>query len=355
MSSAHRLACIRVRQRGLTLLELMISLVLGLILVGGIVSVVTANSQINRSTQALSQLQESARMAFELLARDIREAGGTGCSNGAQVANIVRPAGLWWQQDWTGVRGYTGAQAAPGIAFHASQSAQRVNGTDAITVQGLAGTGVALLDQHVPVGTGGGRSVTLQVDAPFNFQSGDIALICDGRQNAIFQVSATNFTNPANLRISFDNLGTTPGNCAVGLGFPTECPEDPTEFGAMYTFGMNAQLTRMGTTTWFIGNNGRPEDGGRSLYRRSIVGGGATLTEEMVPGVTAMQLSFRPDADSADLVPASAVTNWNTVTAVEATLTLTSVDVRVGTNTAEQGRLQRSFTTLIGVRNRLLQ
>ena len=87
-----RLHCLDVRRcRGVTLIELMISMMLGLIVIGGVVSVVLAGKQSYRTNEALSQVQESARTAFELMARDIRQAGANGCGNNDRVANVLKP------------------------------------------------------------------------------------------------------------------------------------------------------------------------------------------------------------------------------------------------------------------------
>ena len=59
------------KQRGFSLVELMIALVLGLMVIGGVTSVFLSNKQSFRTNTALSQVQENSRIAFELMARDI--------------------------------------------------------------------------------------------------------------------------------------------------------------------------------------------------------------------------------------------------------------------------------------------
>lgn len=75
--------------RGFTLIELMIAMVLGLVLIGGVISVLLSNQQTYRTNNALSQLQDNARTAFELLARDIRQAGSTPCGNTSVTSLLV--------------------------------------------------------------------------------------------------------------------------------------------------------------------------------------------------------------------------------------------------------------------------
>ena len=61
--------------RGLTLVELMIAMALGLFLLLGVVSVFLAQRQAYRTNENLAGLQNHARVAFELMAREIRESG----------------------------------------------------------------------------------------------------------------------------------------------------------------------------------------------------------------------------------------------------------------------------------------
>src|SRR5690606_22126939 len=64
------------RMAGLSLVELMIALALGLVVSGAAIGVFLANQQTYRSTESIGRIQESARVAFELMAREVREAAG---------------------------------------------------------------------------------------------------------------------------------------------------------------------------------------------------------------------------------------------------------------------------------------
>lgn len=324
---------------GFTLIEMMISITLGVILVGGVISVVVANGQAYRTNEGLSQIQESSRTAFELLARDIREAGATGCGNGDRIANTLNNTSDWWQAAWTGVRGYDGATASPNVEF-GNGIAQRVAGTDALMLQGIAGNGITI-DNHDPT------SAVIKINQPStNFRSNDILIVCDTSHAAIFQV--TNY-NAANVTVAHNTGTGTVGNCSKGLGFPTNCSSTN---GNTYKFGRNAQIASLYAVTWYIGNNGRPGEGGRSLYRTRLGSAAGSVTEEIVPGITNVVFTFRPNDSAATLTATPA--NWNEVTAVQIRLTTQSTDVRVTTAFDENdGRLSRDFTSIIGLRNRL--
>jgi type IV pilus assembly protein PilW len=71
----------RTRQTGLSLVELMISLVIGLILMLGITQIFIASHAASRLSEGVARAQENGRFALDYLERDIRMAGHTGCVN----------------------------------------------------------------------------------------------------------------------------------------------------------------------------------------------------------------------------------------------------------------------------------
>ena len=79
--SGHNLApnAFSKKQSGLSLIELMIALLLGSILTVALVQIFTSNSQSFRSNQSMARSAESGRIAVDILARAIRNAGFFGC------------------------------------------------------------------------------------------------------------------------------------------------------------------------------------------------------------------------------------------------------------------------------------
>lgn len=319
---------------GFTLVELMVSMLLGLVIIGGATAVIIANRQSYRTNEGLSQLQESARSAFELMARDIRQAGVTGCDSNGRVANVVRTDPVEWWQDWVGMRGFDGDDVDGAVAF-GTDARTRVAGTHSLLLQGLDGNAIA-----VATHTTGSPGVFRLNTPATNIAAGDIVMVCDFRQAAIFVASGY---NSANRDVSYTSSDTGPlRNCSPGLGFPTICSSP----GNAYGYSPNAQLARLMAVDWFVGNNGR--EGGRSLYRQRI---GVDDPEEMVVGVSGMELNYLVEGGNGFVAPP---VNWATVTAIEVRLTLESTEQRVSTDPAEnQGRLERSFTNVITLRNRV--
>lgn len=327
--------------KGFGLVELMVALALGLFLVGGAISVFLTNQQAYRTTEQLSRMQESGRTAVELMARQLREAGGSPCGRGIPTANTINSPGTYWWANWgDGIRGYDNATAAVGVDF-GTGAAERINGTDAVfLVFANANSGAAIVNHDPPA-----ASFDLSTTS-HGLSDGEIVFVCNYRQAAIMQITNAQSTSSTVVH----NTGTgTPGNCSKGLGFPTDCGSP---LGNQYEFS-DGYLVRLAAEIWYVGANGR---GGRSLYRARMAnsaGTPTTVAEEIAEGVTDLQLTYlQVDAAGAlpaDYVDATAVTDWEDVSAARVTLTLQSLQ-NVGTDGTP---LQRQMTYVVTLRNRL--
>lgn len=322
--------------RGFSLVELMIAMVLGLIVIAGAGSVFLASSRTYQTNTALSEVQTNSRIAFELLARDIRNAGQNDCNNNGRVANVLNDQGTDWFANWANaLHGYTGTQADPAVATGTGVG-QRVAGTDSVETLGMGSTGLSV-NQHNPTAAQFKLNNTTT-----NLQGGDLIMVCDQDHAAMLQVT----TYSSSSVTVTHNPGTgTPGNCSKGLGWPTSC----TTNGNPYAFLPNSIIAKLQASDWYIGNN---SVGGKSLYKISMINSGgvpATQAQEMVRNVDKMQLKYH-QAGNNDFVTADLVTNWAVVDAVRVTLQLESSDKRAGTNYTP---ITRSFTATTTIRNRV--
>ncbi|KAF1713113.1 PilW family protein [Pseudoxanthomonas sacheonensis] len=326
--------------RGVTLIELMISLVLGLLVVAAAIGIFASNKQVFRSTENLSRLQENARVAYELMAREVREAGGNPCSRNVPIVNVVNASANDWWRNWTdGVHGYEGTEAFVGAPFGAGIGG-RVNGTDAIELRSGAPGEVTVTD-HKP------NSAQFKVNTnDHGLSDGDIVMVCDFVQGSIFQI--TQAQNGINNTV-VHNTGTgTPGNCSKGLGWAN--PPDCTTNGKSYAYGPNSTIARLRATAWYIGNNGR--NGGRSLYQTSIRNNGGeveTINQEITEGVQNMQIQYLAPG-AVNYVDAAAGTDWPRVSAVRIVLSMQGQD-NVSTS---GGKLGRTVEHVVTLRNRNL-
>lgn len=327
-------------QRGFGLVELMVSLVLGLVLIGGVLSIFLNNQQAFRSNEGLSRIQENARISFELMARDIREAGSNLC--GAKVVgNVINNANTAWNLNWDAgtLIGVAGTQTITSVVTGGTSTASRIAGTDAIQVLN------ASMGSSVGIASNTPATALISVTtSTHSITATNFVMACDSVSGAIFQV-----TSVAGTSVFHVSPSGTPGNCSQGLGVPTNCA---TVTGTVKTFQPGGYLSTLSASVWYIGNNGR---GGRSLYRRSPV-----ATEEIAEGVTDMEIDYllrdvaSGNLDS-DWVDASAITDWTNaaddqVVAVRIRLALQSTD-RVGT---DQQALRRELIHVVNIRERNL-
>ena len=77
----------RPAQQGLTLIELLVAMVLGLLVAAGIVTVFSSTSNSSKAQTQLARLQEEGRYAITRLTGDLRMANGHYCSNTGGVAS----------------------------------------------------------------------------------------------------------------------------------------------------------------------------------------------------------------------------------------------------------------------------
>lgn len=78
-----------VRERGLTLIELMVAMVLGLLVAAGIVTVFASTSSSSKAQNQLARLQEEGRFAITRISDDLSMANGQYCTN---TGGVAKPA-----------------------------------------------------------------------------------------------------------------------------------------------------------------------------------------------------------------------------------------------------------------------
>ncbi|WAH66060.1 PilW family protein [Xanthomonas hortorum] len=320
---------------GVTLIELMIALILGLLVVGAAIGIFLSNRRTYSATEGLGRVQENVRTAFELMARDVREASGNPCLNNVPIANVVNnKASNWYTNidNWSsGIVGVDGAFSSGSPSIGTSVGS-RVAGTDALQILG-AGYEVAT------VASDNTAAATLTLNTTTTaagISVGDIVVACNARQSAIFQVSSV-----AGSNVMHAVSGVSPGNCSTGLAMPV-CAGSQFAFVAAGSVVANLHAAR-----WFIGTNAR---GTRSLYQSQMIysgGGLAQRNDEVLEGVNNLQLQYLIKGQTS-YVDANAVSDWSTVTAISIRLEMLD-STRVG---ASGETISRTLNHVIALRNR---
>lgn len=358
----HGFTAPRAAAGGFSLVEVMISLLLGLLIVGSALTVFLSNRQTYRVAEALARIQESSRVSFEFMARDMRAGGVNPCEAGIPIYNVLGNAGTVW---WSGpdgsagdafVQGFEGSVTLPGVAT-GTAAGERVAGTDAVQLISGQSRGV-FVATHNPRTSSGGLTFTLNTTA-HGFANNDIALVCDFQQGAIFQVRGVSAGSnviqhalsgsPGNARDKLDESSSTifyRYGCFQGLETVdgTAC-RDPDPLRVDPPRQWPAMVAELTASRWYVANNA---DGGASLIRESLFNSSGTLTVtaiEIVDNVVDFQLQYLEDTYKT----ADVVTNWQNVTAVRVNLVIQS-DEAVGDDGVT--RAERSFIHTMALRGR---
>lgn len=320
-------ACPAVRMRGVTLIELMVALVLGLILSGAALALFVTNRQTYVASESLGRVQETARTAFELMARDLREAAGNPCDNSLLLANVLKNGATyaWWSNWDTGIKGYAATTPFADDGF-GTAAKKRVSGTEAIEFKTAVPTGSV-------VATSMATTLSpITVNAINGTVPGDVLVICDYRQGAMFQA-----TSISGLDINHAASGATPGNIDGTL--------PPDIYKAATATNAGALLAKLRASRWYVGYNGR---GGKSLYQTSLrntTGTPVAVTDEIAEGVDNMTLQY---LEAGAAAYTSTPADWRKVAAVKVGLNLTGQD-KIG---SDGNPLQRTLEYIVTLRNR---
>lgn len=332
------LASSRRGARGVTLIELMVALVLGLIVAGAAMAVFLVNRQTYVATENLGRLQESARTAFEFMAKDIRAAGMIPCSNETALNNIVDST-EWWTAHGSGSTPTEQWQRSSFLGYSTADG-------DALQLIAAIPPGVVpTVVTDAPAA--GSLPMDLKVNSVDGIAAGDLLMVCDygyyepatgnkrSPEGAIFQA-----TDATGTTVKIAESG-TPGNSMSDPNiFIPESPQLPQP---------NGLVSEVRPVRWYIGDNAR---GGKSLFRTRLVNDDGALSlaeDEIVANADGMTLSYLVSGASS-YVAAAAVpaASWSKVVAVRIQLHMT------GTDRVDGEQVERTLEHVVAVRNRVL-
>jgi len=276
--------------RGISLVELLIAMTLGLLLTSGMFAVFAGNKRSSDLNSAMADIQENARFALDSLASDIRMSGFQGC------VDINRGKPLLLAEDLptadmhaTAAMGSVISQGdlwspAPPLGFQPANH-NAIAGTHALTLQ-FGSPATYPLAQIV--GTGGvpDRSAPIVVDitpgnsrSEFNMTTGDYAIISNCVGADIIRISSVaKALNTATVGHM------APANSSGALSFDF-INDDSTKF------------MRFVSRVYYVGDTGlQNEKGDRitALYQQSLPYGDPVSNPptELVHGVENMRISF---------------------------------------------------------------
>lgn len=257
----------RKTQSGFGLIELMIAMVLGLLVMGAAFAVFQSNQRSFQANEGLNRIQESARVAYELISRDLRAAGGTACSNLARP-DAEHTLNAEETQLLTSPVGDNGAPAGTElVAASGDDTAYRI--TAATT-----------------------SSITLDssqiADANDAFKTGDRLILCNANQ--FYVVTATGVTTNT---VSF-----TPAT-PIAMNVDPMAPPS------------TVMIARFRNVRWYRSGNG--------LY----VSRNGAAGQQVADGVTALSFTYRQNGSN---TYTATPTSWPDVVAVRVNMTLTGTN-----------------------------
>lgn len=335
--------------RGLSLVELMIAMLVGLLLTAAVIQIFISSKNTFRMQESMARLQENGRFAVSYLANDIRMAGYMGCANIDRITvnNIAETS--------SGVPAVANFDSDTVIVGTDSVAAGNVwgaaPGTDMLVVQKVNSGGLRLTGNMTT------NNANIQVvDNSLNVKAGDILFITDCINADIFR--ATNVSSSGGSKVTIAHANSA--NSSVNLS---------------KLYGSDAEVLMFESVAYYVKDTGRTTPNGdaiRALYVQRQAGNTAQSAPsfELVEGVQDMQLEFGVDTGSDNLVDAyrtaNNVTDWSKVISARFSLLIQGVEGKVlgssgnltqtinynGASITADGRVRQVFGSAVAVRNR---
>jgi len=313
-------------QKGLTLVEIMIAVTISLVLLAGIMQIFLSSKQSYNIQQALSRVQENARLVTDVVLRDITAAGYMGCLGATNdIVNTLADQTANYAYA-TAIEGVEGGPGNP----------------DSITIRRvIEGMSVPVVEPM----TSGTSAITLDT-TNLNYSSlkqWDVVTVSDCAGAAVFMITNEPDTDGVIQRDA--DVAATSG---VNQGQSNTTEDLKRIFGSKSA--TTAKLYRVGTTAYQV----LPSESGRTT---SLFVAG----NELVEGVEDLQIQYglasgapTPTAPTIaeQYVDADDVTNWNDVISVRLTFVINSGDLIINPGDGD-GRLKKTFSTTIRLRNRV--
>ena len=247
-------------QQGITLIELMIALVIGLLATGAMLKVYVDGSRLYRFNEGLARIQENGRFATEFIRRDARVAGFWGCNHEADLSNLID------------------ANSNSYIDIEVGHITGTDSDTDSITFYG-AGNSVATVSSNMT-----SPDSAISISSTGKLEKDDALLINDCETADIFQLTSDPSGSPSpplEHEIDGNNANTS------------------AELSKAYAAGSGLYPVRQ--TTYCIAPGADPEQ--LSLRRLTNPASSETCQDhgdELVEGIENMQVLFGEDTDADD-------------------------------------------------------
>lgn len=324
------------RQKGMTLIELMVALVITLVVTGVVIQVFLSNRVTFQLQEGMSKVQESGRLSLQYLVREVREAG-----SGLEFAIGAAPTTCIVDQDVCDgalVQGLSGEVATTASAA--------IPGSDILTI-GRADDCSAQLDGVYKPNTANFKASKYCA----SMQKGAVMMVVDFKQAVIFSVNNT----PSDGNVTVNHSG--PANVVSN------------KLGGV-VFDEGARVVGFSNTSYFVRDTGLTDNTGAAIralaMRNNLAADPDSTIADLVDGVEDMRVYYGvPVGGVLQYLRANALSaeQWADIRAVRMDLLLVSDTAAPGAESqqltfdgmavAADGRFRQVYSTVAAVRNRI--
>lgn len=353
------------KQTGLSLIEIQVALVIGLLLTAGAIQLFIGNQTTYRTEAALAQMQQVGRFALETMAKEIRMAGFTGCTSrealrGTEYSGLDLPP-----YDMTGINAkVAGSEAQGSNNWNPARPnlggllANMTDQTDMLTIQRADQCGTQLTANSDTTGAG----LSIYTPNQCNFQANDPVMITNCERMEIFQIQADVADTAPSQTMNFNGLA---------------------QLTTDQLFNTSSTVHKVISNTFYISPS-QADANINALWMSNWIpdgtAGAPTAADfnpiEIADGVDDLQILYGVDTGGVDEYADTYVTadqvavvnladSWNAVRSIRISLLLSSVADNITTearafqfngadvNTANDRRLRAVYSTTVSIRNRL--
>ena len=336
------------KQLGLSLVELMISITLGLVLMTGVVQMFLSSKVVFNNQQALSRVQETGRLAIDFIARDARMAAYYGCfritgNTGNVLQNKALQIGGLHEHFDIGIMGYDSAASVPhGAAADLGATPIPDANASVLVIRGASQVG------NIINAPSTNNNLLAYTTTAIDASTGCVGELCPGKAAVASDCSKARVFTVNTLAVAGTTL--TVSHVDSWSNFTT------------------GQVMPMNTVVYFVAT--KKDGNGPSLWQRTNNGDALELLE----GVENMQVTYATANDSTGILDkgyrlASQITasnEWAKVTSIRVDLLVRSIEknvlnepqsynfggVDVNPGSTDR-RLRQVFSSVVTVRSRM--
>ncbi|WNO09862.1 PilW family protein [Teredinibacter sp. KSP-S5-2] len=324
------------KDAGFSLVELLVSILISMIIFGGVVNVILNSNNTYRVEEESTYIQENIRYSVDVLTRDIQHAGFFECGTLSQfrIANSIDNSAADSFLNLTAIEGYEGDLLAP-VEYRADQ----YNDSDSILLRYADTSTEVSVASHSP------NSAEIKLTGSHNFSVGTPLIVVDSNcgEMGFFSVSGPSDSSlPADHIVHNTGSGSNQ-NCTKVIkasisSFECDgsCTSTSCGGNSPAEYSPGSSVFRFYSAAYYIGNSaiipGMP-----ALKKATLLSSGVRL-EELVQGVERMEVLYGVDEDIRTHIDnpnwlsdmgdgiidsyqrADAVADWNQVLAVKVNL-----------------------------------